>query len=289
MQKPGLACVGLASPTERGKSGAPWPKIAENPHNLQNSSSEHGRFDHGVGILTMNDAYNLCETNTIAFYKFDLLMGDCRFKVGSTIWAKGTVVTNESELHRRYGTLASKTYLPGLVTEGYIKPSSKGRQMKYVKATFYYGGNAMKTADVALSSTRTAPPDLANVPNDLAEFIKAGGVAPTVENEQPQSILTQAASTAVPMGQPTPSDSTTNTNYTNLQRMLDRESEREARRVSTEAPPPPVVNATPTNDITVTCHGTEWTYDKDSINCDTNGRVPDTPWHMKDRVRQRHG
>ena len=87
-----------------------------------------------VGIVAATDHLSLLLTITIAFYRSTLPMTDPRFTVGATVWAKGTVVTNESELHRRFGSLASKTHLPGIVEEGYIKPSNKGRQMKYVKA-----------------------------------------------------------------------------------------------------------------------------------------------------------
>ena len=185
-------------------------------------------------------------------------MTDPRFTVGATVWAKGTVVTNESELHRRFGSLASKTHLPGIVEEGYIKPSNKGRQMKYVKALFYYGSDCTKVAHVALSSTRSCPPESANVPTDLAEFVRAGGVPPAVENEQSQSLQTQPPATTIPMGQPSPSDSTT-TNYEDLGAMLERARERdrinEARRVSTEAPPTPQVNTAATDDITYLAMG----------------------------------
>ena len=139
----------------------------------------HGTINHRDAHLPPTDSFLSLLTHTIVSPRFDLPMADSRFKVGATVWAKGSVVTNESELHRRYGSNAGKTHLPGIVLEGYIKPSSKGRQMKYVKATFYYGGTATKIADISISSSRSSPPDSANIPTDLAEFIKAGGRAET--------------------------------------------------------------------------------------------------------------
>ena len=82
-------------------------------------------------------------------------MADPRFVVGASIWAKGTIITNAAELHRRFGRNDTHAWIPGIVSKGFIQETASGRRMRYVKAHWYLGGkNGIKEKEVALSSVK---------------------------------------------------------------------------------------------------------------------------------------
>ena len=61
------------------------------------------------------------------------------------VWAKGAMVLHEQELHRRFGSLAVKMWLPGIVNRECIQESKTKRKIQYVDATYYLGGDTEKT------------------------------------------------------------------------------------------------------------------------------------------------
>ena len=54
---------------------------------------------------------------------------DPRCQVGATVWAKGTMVLHEQELHCRFGSLVVKMWLPGIVNQGHIQESKTKRKI----------------------------------------------------------------------------------------------------------------------------------------------------------------
>ena len=77
---------------------------------------------------------------------------DLCFEERTIVWARGTVVTNKSELHHQHGSLWQETWLPGIVAKGFLKVSPKGKMTKHIDATFCHGeGDTTKQAEVSLS------------------------------------------------------------------------------------------------------------------------------------------
>ena len=51
--------------------------------------------------------------------------------------AQETVITNLAELHCQFGWNDTHTWVPGIVSKGFIQETLSGRQMRYIKANWY--------------------------------------------------------------------------------------------------------------------------------------------------------
>jgi hypothetical protein len=133
-------------------------------------SKKHGKNNSSqwrfcLVCFSFSHPFSLCRTMT-----------DPRMAVGASVWVKGSCVTNDCELHRCYGSNAKTIYIPGIVTRGFLQPSQRGRNMKYIEAVFYYGGSDTKSATVPMSQVKWELPILAPYPEGLDLFRADKGV-----------------------------------------------------------------------------------------------------------------
>ena len=213
---------------------------------------------------------------------------DPRYQVGATVWAKGTVILHEQELHRRFGSLAGKIWIPGIVNRGFVQESKTKRKIRYVDATYYFGGDVMKTKTVAMSQLYSAPPtDMMLAPKDLTTFVSAGGkltavpdsdddtVDPTTVGITSDATTGNRACTVVPRVSIGP-ESAPNPNITNPSGTVLQPSTTTAAEPST------------VTDTLVFSHGTAWVSDPIMCEVDQNGTLPKTEWAIKDPLHHSH-
>ena len=202
-------------------------------------------------------------------------MPNARFKCGATVWAKATIITNGAELHRRFGRYDSITFLPGIVSKGFINESATGRKMKWVVATWYLGDEHTKVKEVALSSCKYAPPDISHLPTDLSLFRDHGGKMYQTFPPSEESVQKMVADGVIEGNNE--DDSVT----------VDPTATPPVPRVFVS--PPTNHNKEPNepNVVVETVHNCEWTTDADMC-LDTNGSRPTMPWCIKDSFHNRH-
>lgn len=188
---------------------------------------------------------------------------DPRMVVGASIWTKGTIVTSDIELHRRYGKLAHQIFIPGIVIKGYLKPSAKGRNMKYVDAVFYLGGSGTTQKTVAVSSTKSECPTIAPYPDGLDLFVADGGTI-SIENLSSPSVASSVTE-----------DPDEVRMDTRVRLVMDESEPSRPPRVSLE-------DTKPTPDPSIYAHGIGWTQNKDACDVELNGRRVDYDWSMRD-------
>ena len=208
-------------------------------------------------------------------------------------WVKCTALTSKAECHRRWGTSAAVTWIPGTVNRGTIKPSFKGKNMKCVNALFNLGGDTAKRAETAVSSVECIPPADANVPEDMMKFEQDGGLLiPLIEDPEQNSVHS------------TDTDETVDPDTNSVQRRIarrrahiakmveadDKEAEEDHPSTGTVLPPterprPARVSTTPGS---VTCNDCDWVVDGDAVNMECNGAMPEKQWSMKDTHRGIH-
>ena len=202
-------------------------------------------------------------------------MTDPRFVVGASVWAKGTVITNAAELHRRFGRNDTHAWVPGIVSKGFIQETSSGRRMRYVKAHWYLGGeNGVKEKEVALSSVKIYPPDSGTIPVDLTVWHDHGGKWPRVADVEANSTVHEVEKTSAPSLSIHSADDSVTVDPT------------------TECPQPalpPRVSLSPGANTAhnFKVHNTEWTTEAE-FDMETNGSRPTIPWVIKDGFCNHH-
>jgi hypothetical protein len=189
-------------------------------------------------------------------------MTDPRMAVGASVWVKGSCVTNDCELHRRYGSNAKTIYIPGIVTRGFLQPSQRGRNMKYIEAVFYYGGSDTKSATVPMSQVKWELPILAPYPEGLDLFRADKGVV------RMQGLDSPSTASSVTM------DPTAARDEVEMNTIV---------RVINEGPPRVSLDNSDTNSYpVVTVNGIDWSIDETACRVELNGRRIDYEWSMKD-------
>ena len=203
-------------------------------------------------------------------------MADPRFVVGASIWAKGTIITNAAELHRRFGRNDTHAWIPGIVSKGFIQETASGRRMRYVKAHWYLGGeNGIREKEVSLSSVKIYPPDTGTIPVDLSLWHDHGGKWPSIADIDAVSNAnngirvqgTQNTARSIHSAD----DSLT----------VDPTAERTSPRPSVS------LSLDKNSAENIKVHETEWTTDAD-FDMDTNGSRLTIPWVIKDGFRNHH-
>ena len=196
-------------------------------------------------------------------------MANPRFDPGSSTWAKGSTVTSDSELHRRFGANASEVFLPAIVKQALVKESATKKKMRHLECTFCLGGDTTKAIDVALSSAKLKPPDSTPTPHDLVLFIDSGGELPLEDKE---SLATQPESVTLPPQMSQSQDTHTPTQSTFVPSQMSQ-----VRRVSTDGGG--------NSETSITAHGTDWHKDNDATPCNVNGRHANLAWSVRDEHR----
>jgi hypothetical protein len=243
------------------------------------------------------------------------------YRIGATVWAKATSISNDAELSRRFGIKAKDTWIPGIVLEAQLQLSKGGKRMKYVKARFYLGGTDTKEKSLAISAVRETPSSLPcrSLPMDLLSFQADGGILPPEEDDV--SSVTQDPSldcnTYTPVIFPPPASpldpmtwaampvtpavafaatltpASTAAAYASLVTpAVTAPAATTTSPAATGETTTPVATATTTqatatyNRVTVNSHGTSWQTDN-GITCsiDCNGGYTDCSWSLKDNLR----
>ena len=198
-------------------------------------------------------------------------MTNPRYHCGATVWVKGTTITSESELHRRFGSNATKVYLPCIVKEGIVRTSATGRRMRYVRCDCYLGGSDKKIVEVPLSSAKTRPPREAPTLTDTALFVGDGGKLPPSETESDQEpdLETQSPSTSQ-------EEATWTDQFTQDMSVSEYVGSIEEARQRSSAV------------TTVTAHSTTWNTDNDTPLTVINGKHANLSWSIRDKHRNIH-